>query len=113
MCKLRFLKSFIFRNDIAILESIPVFIGFFVIFLWGEVLQKKMGLPYSKTSNEFVVGLAFFIWSISFGIAIWKREIPQIVTLSGVPAIIVGVIGLLLCWFLGFGLIIKAIGLLN
>lgn len=92
-----------------ILTLIPLLVG--VLFL--IIMNRMSGILFkywpSGKINNFTIGLAFLIWSLSFLIIVLRKEAPFIVAIRGKAAVLYGSLFLLIGLFFGVSLVIKAL----
>ena len=83
--------------DTAFWASIPTVLS--LVIMWVTQFADKKSGPASplQKSDYLYVSVIFFLWSCSFLICAWRKELPQLITIRGLPAVIFGLIGFLGC----------------
>lgn len=104
---IRHIRNCLTQNLTGILSSIAVCTGFFILWLWGKVVEKNYGGVIPKQTNFLIIGIVFFIWSITFIIVIWRKEAPVLFPMEGKSAVIFGIIGLLISLFFSISFFLK------
>ena len=85
--------------------------GLTVAFIWGWV-RTKMLVDHSKLVLDAIVGtVVMFLWGWLGVISITRREIPQLITIRGRPAILLGLAITIIFW--GLGLYSLILGILE
>ena len=102
------MKLDLVEDDTFLLEAVP-FIGGLLVEIIVIIIDDLFEI---SSQHPYFIGLTgslvFFIWSLSFLVAIVRQEFYQpLVVFRGKLAVVIGVLGFTSCLFLGGGLVIR------
>lgn len=87
------------RINTRVLITVPLVLGFIILGVQLSIINKMS----SKTVQDILISLTFFFWGMSGIPMIVRKEAPGYL-LRGPLAIAQGIILLIFCWAIAFGI---------
>jgi hypothetical protein len=72
--------------------------GFLILYVWVLLKEHVFNNSLSLLFDGYILALAFFIWGCLGLFWAYRRQVPQVITVKGKPAYIIGMVTMIGCW---------------
>ena len=100
LSKISLIKLFMNKANVMKWSFYLSITGFLILYLWSLLKEYVFSGNSYDFLDGFVLALGFLIWGCLGLFWADRRQVPQIVTVKGKPAYIIGLLMMMGCWSL-------------
>ena len=100
LSKISLFKLYLRKANLMKWSFILSLSGFLILYIWSLLRDYVFTGEVYAFLGGYVVTLAFFIWGCLGLFWAYRRQVPQIVTVKGKPALMIGIFMMIVSWLL-------------